>query len=1081
MSLLHVYSASAGAGKTHRLTGDCLRLLVNQPDAYRHILAVTFTNKASEEMKERILNELYNLSSGNNSDFLAELCHGNPPAQEKIVRKKAEAVLNMILHDYGRFLYMTIDSFFQRILRNFMREMNLNSNFELELDSGSIVNQVVDQMLDDTANDEDLLEWVLEVVTRKMDVSGSWDFRSELVELFNELFKEKFAYIEKIYRLKKLCRNDVKKLVSLVTSIENKHENFIKKIGSEAEEILIKHNLTPENFHQKNNGPAGFLLKLRNGFKEPGVYFLNGIDNEDKFIGKAPNPEAVLRKVYPLLNALSKKYLDWCNTSRKEFFTAKQIRNNIYLLGLIVDGKRRLADYLNENDRFFIGDTPLFLAEMSENNDAPFIFEKAGIMLKHYLIDEFQDTSIKQWEAFLPLLKECISDGNNYGLVVGDVKQSIFRWRNGSWKILAEDINTQFSVKRENLSANWRSLENIVTFNNTIFGKVPEMIQNHFNSQINTDEKCSNHKLLTSITSNYAEVSQNVKAGPGGHVRVKFFTDEPKQGTDWELSSMQETIERIDSLLLQNFNPGNIAILVRTHTEAKRAAALILEHQSKEKPDERLRYPVVSSESLVLSSNPAIIVITGIMRYILEPGNTIALYTACLNYLIHFTGEEDKITNISAHSGIQTLTDVFPDDFGTLIDHSAGTDLIALAESIIAMCKLNEFSDCIPFIDSFVDCAADFSRSKGTGLSGFLEWWESDGSRKSLQMPDSDNALRILTIHQSKGLGFDVVFLPFCEFYLEPKEHYPIIWADTSGHMYDAVPFIPLKYNAELGNTDFCNEYFEEKLNCYLDKLNLAYVAFTRAKKAMYIHCPSRRNDNIESSVSGFLQTLLQGKFSSDDGFSNDLRKHYDVSTNCFEVGHTQAIEESSKRCSIEAIHPVVKNKKQAVTHGDYTRLLEAEENLPVEQGILYHKIFENIRNTGDIEKAINQVHAKNLLPASEKPALTKKIAEIISQPKISDWFTGYTDLHRENWILAPDGSIHKPDRVMSFDDHIAVVDYKFGNKRSAEHINQVFDYMQLISLMGKTCVKGYVWYVFGRQLIEINMKKEITLTELIA
>lgn len=1070
MQGIRVYSASAGAGKTFRLTAECLVLLIKNPSDYRYILAVTFTNKASEEMKERLVHELYVLSSGQKSDYLSYLL-ASPELinyAESQIRKLATTALAMIIHDYGRFSYLTIDSFFQRILRSFMRELRLNANYDLELDSNAVVNDVVDKLLDDTARDEELLRWVMDAVNLKMIESGRWDFREELKSLFSELFKEKFAYIDRQYQLNKLDRNSVHRLIKTVDGLHENLEKFRMGFWRKASDILTRYSLSIDDFSYKATGPVAALLKLKKEVKEPGVRMREARDNKDKLLGKALLQRPDSDRIFTEINDVLVKYLDWYDANIFEYNSCKLVKQQAFMLGLIVDGRQRMADYLNENDRFFIGDTPLFLSELAEGNDSPFIYEKSGLFLKHYLIDEFQDTSEKQWEAFLPLLREAMAWGDNFGMVVGDVKQSIFRWRNGNWRLLANDIDQQLPVQRFVLNENWRSKSNVVCFNNSIFKLIPQWIQEHFNAQAEPMNELLDKTLATSLLKNYSDVQQIPKSGVGGFVRLRFF-DKEKTDDSWKIPALKTMAEELEKLIEIGYRPGDIAILVRTHAEAAKTTRFLLDYQNNETESKQVKYQVVSTESLLLAANPAIIIITGLMRYLVQPDNLPALYTAVINYRLHIADDFDCFHHISVNDNVDKLLAVLPQKLVSVLQRNDYGDMVSLTEQIIESAQLNRNEATTPFLDVFLQMLTEFSMSRGMGLYAFVDWWNSEGMDRSLQIPESRDAVRVLTIHQAKGLGFPVVFVPFCDFDLEPSRN-PIIWCNTLNTPFDSIPFLPVKYKKDdMGNSLFFKEFFDEKLNSYQDNLNIFYVAATRAKDALYVFCP---HETSSENIAGYLHKAVVATDEMAEVHTLQLNTYYDKELQVFEIGELPVPMSEPDNIVISFSHHVNLNTRQVRLKGSFGKLSDSGD---IARGLMYHAIFEKVKRITDINNSVNQVVNDLQLPAEKASDLKREVQNAVEHSEIKRWFTDFDEIYNETWIVSPDGSLHKPDRVMRFGEHYEVVDYKFGKKNDARYQKQIREYLGLLNKMGYKHCTGYVWYVFEHELLKIeNDKVEI-------
>ncbi|NLA23595.1 MAG: UvrD-helicase domain-containing protein, partial [Bacteroidales bacterium] len=1012
----------------------------------------TFTNKASEEMKDRLVNELFLLKSGEKSTYLDFLSSSLKNSfSETTIRKQAGIALSNILHDYSRFMYMTIDSFFQKILRSFMREMNLNANYDLDLDSDGIINEIVDKLIDDTNSNNELLKWVTETAKAKMVESGRWDFRAELKDLYAELFKEKFEQVNEKYKTLQLNRDTINALIKEVNQKLNAHTKFRKYINASVLACMRNYNLSEQDFYYNGSGIISTIKRLNNGFEEPKSRFLGTLESEDKLLKKSFVSEAK-SSIYQDLKQYFQEYIDYYNKNIEEINSLNLIKQQIYILGLIVDGRERMTAYLDENDRFFIGDTPLFLAKMINNNPTPFIYEKVGVFLKHYLIDEFQDTSSKQWEAFLPLIREAIDTGN-FGMVVGDVKQAIYRWRNGDWKLLARTIHNDIETSTYSLANNWRSGKNIVHFNNSVFSQLAVKLQSLINTETGEGD--------TTIIDNYSDAIQTPQKPHQGYVNLNFL---PKGKTEdsWEQVAMENVAENINTLLNKGHSAGDIAVLVRTNAQAAKITEFLLEYQNQNLENTLHKYQIVSSVSLSVASNPAVIIIVGIMTYIAQSENIAALYTAVINYNLHIAKNTNCFKNINVNTSAEELLKQLPQDLQELIQKKDFSDLVSLAEQIIETAGLNKNDANTAFIDNFLQVLSEFLLTKGLGLYAFIEKWNRDADGLFLQISEGSNAVKILSIHQSKGLGFPIVFMPFCDLDLR-LNHKNIIWCNADKKLNTNIAFLPIKVKKDMEVSWFKNDYFEEKLNSYQDNLNLLYVAFTRAKDALYLYSP---DVNSKIRLANYLKEIVSSATSPLKENCIDLSSYFNAEDLKLEIG---TIPEPSEKVSAEKFektsHHVNLESRKAKLKGNFAKM-QASGNIA--KGILYHDIFELINHADDVNFAVNKIAHNYQLTTEEADNLKTEISSFINKEKVKYWFTDFDELHNENWIVSPSGNLHKPDRVMRFGNEFIVLDYKFGQELP-RYKKQIKNYLELLNQMGHQNCTGYIWYVFENKLHKIE------------
>ena len=498
--MLTIYRASAGAGKTHKLTGEYLTLLFAHPTAYRRILAVTFTNKATDEMKGRIVQELYRLAAGRPSDYVASLSAAYA-IDEDGVRARARSVLIAILHDYSTFNISTIDRFFQQTMRAFTREIGLQGGYGIEMDQELVLGEAVDRLLAelDRPENKDLLGWLLRFAEDKIEEGGGWNLRRDILSLGRELFKESYkAFSDAVDAdiANKQALSDYKDcLFALIRSVEAE----VRRLGEEGLALIQQFGLKPEDFKGGSRSPLLYLARWAAGeMKEPTSSFIALVDNPDGYVTKSMDAarRQIIGCVYEeglndLVRRIAMRFADLTT-----YRTAKEIVRYYYTLGILTDLSRQIAVYREEKNIMLIADTTDLLRRVIDGSDAPFIYEKTGTYVDHYMIDEFQDTSGMQWENFRPLVAESLAHERS-NLIVGDVKQSIYRFRNSDWRLLDGQVRSdlgEYQTCEETLRDNWRSCRRIVEFNNAFFTAAPAVLQELYNealavSSLNEEER----------------------------------------------------------------------------------------------------------------------------------------------------------------------------------------------------------------------------------------------------------------------------------------------------------------------------------------------------------------------------------------------------------------------------------------------------------------------------------------------------------------------------------------------------------------------------------------------------------------
>ncbi|MBS5980953.1 MAG: UvrD-helicase domain-containing protein, partial [Dysgonomonas mossii] len=758
---LYVYKASAGSGKTHRLTEKYLNLLFSSPFAYRHILAVTFTNKATDEMKSRIIEELANIATGKESDHISFLSKEYKYNEEQ-VRKEARDILVCILHDYSSFSVSTIDKFFQQTMRAFTREIGLGGGYNVELDTNKVLGEAIDSMLYDLEQTDNklLLDWLIRFSEEKVENGETWNIRNDIQSLSSEIFKESYkAYSNQVQtdiRDKQLMTDYKDMLFTIIRDFEKASQ----QIGEKALNIMSRFGLKGEDFKGGTRSPFLNFLKWANGtIAEPTDTFRTLADNLSgwytKTTGSATRDK--IESVYPELNICVCDIINHYDNSLI-YQTAYEINRYFFTLGILGDVDKKIREYSTENNIMLISDTTELLNRIIEGNESPFIYEKVGQRINNYMIDEFQDTSGMQWQNFLPLVKDSLGSGNkNY--IVGDVKQSIYRWRNSDWKLLDEQLDIDFrseGIEHDTLDTNWRSSRNVISFNNAVFSIGSALLQDTFNKSLQDIDNARLKPFLTRITKAYDELYQEIPESHKnneGRVRVEFIdTDEHI----WQNYVLEQLPVEIEQLQERGYSLKDIAILVRTKKEGADVANCLLEYK-KLHPDSKYRYDIISDEALFVSNSKSIKLIIALLKHLHNPLDKSLKALAVFEYFKYskqMNAEEALLKYFSAK-------DDLPQQIEDRLSHIRELPLYEMTEEIFNLFREAMENDEQVYIQSFLDMVLDFTVRNSSDLDAFLRWWDETGTNKTIFTPDGQDAIRIMTIHKSKGLGFNVVLIPF--------------------------------------------------------------------------------------------------------------------------------------------------------------------------------------------------------------------------------------------------------------------------------------------------------------------------------
>ena len=1062
--MLSIYRASAGAGKTHRLTGEYLLLLFSQPNAYRRILAVTFTNKATDEMKGRIVEELFNLASGRKSDYLALLTAYYTLTEEQ-VRWQAKRIMIAILHDYSAFNISTIDRFFQQTMRAFTREIGLQGGYGIEMDQELVLTEAVDRLLTDLdkSDNRELLGWLLRFAEDKIEDGGEWNLRRDIKMLGRELFKESYKQfsenVAEDIRDKHALENYKETLYGIIRSVEKE----VREIGKKGMSVMREFGLQPSDFIQGSRSPLLLFQRWEAGeMKEPTATFRSLADNVEKWYAKKSDAsvQAIIGTAFDNgLNDCVKRGIARFD-NLVDYYTAKEIVRYYYTLGILTDISREIAAYREEKNVMLIADTTELLHKVIGGSDAPFIYEKTGTRIDHFMIDEFQDTSAMQWNNFRPLIEESLAHSRP-NLIVGDVKQSIYRFRNSDWKLLDEQVQRDFpreEVNEETLKDNWRSCRNIVEFNNALFTIAPCLLQELYNSALEESSlpESERQEFASRIASAYARAYQRIPKpfqDKAGHVLVEFISQEDEN--DWRAESLSRLPGVLQRLQANGYALKDIAILVRTNLEGATVARYLLAYKE-EHPDDGFSYEIISDEALYVNSSSAVRFLIALMRHLKNPENQTCRQLALFAYRILSLQWEKTDFSRDEKAELQKL---------------ATLPIYEMAEGLFRL-----FAWHIPekeqvFVQAFLDMILDFSQKEGADLGRFLDWWEESGSRKTIATPDGQNAIRILTVHKSKGLGFRAVILPFCDWEIDHKPMKQVIlWCHPEQRPFDRLHLVPVRYGANLGKSIFARDYFKEKLHAFIDNLNTLYVALTRSKEELIVLAPRPKKTNEDGSIEkigGIADLLWCGVQQSVEADAHGerfapLSASFYLDENRFESGDywNPQYKENEPR-AIEL--PV--RELRSVSPGNRLHLrLRGKgyffDNEQRKYGMLMHEVLSGVRVPKDVPSVVSQYRIQGIIDRKEEEQLVEQIQVYLKNPEAQRWYDGKARILNEVDILFGKGFSKRPDRVMIYDDEVVILDYKFGEKENRNYHSQVRSYVRLIREMGYTCVSGYIWYV---------------------
>ncbi len=1059
--ILNIYNASAGSGKTYTLTQTYLRLAFSAPDAYRQILAVTFTNKATDEMKMRILKSLYELKEGQKSDY-AEMLMQTHQLDATRLRQRAAIILSDILQNYSYFSVLTIDTFFQKILRSFTREMNLGAGYEVELDINKVIDEIVRNTIQSIETDQHLEKWLTEMAINRIENSKSWSITDELKSQGKEIFNESFLKLN-FHQLSDEELN--KNLIEIHRKATEKVRGFtdkIAQISTKALQIIAAHGLTYEDFSNKSRSFARQFVKWISGnYDPPTDTFYKAIGDVKKWYSKSSDRAVIsaIESTYDAgLNACMQEISMLYDTEYAGYESGRAIRKNIYVFGIYRHLLRELQNYREEHNVLLLSDANLFLRELIGTDETNFIYEKIGSRFRHYLIDEFQDTSGFQWDNFKPLLVDAADQGNE-NMLVGDVKQSIYRWRGGRRELLMGEAAAAFrQFKNFTLDTNWRSARNIVEFNNQLYTHLPDyLFMNFWNSD---------HDLPTAVEEGVDRIKQVFKEGEqkwqgkyeGGYVNIKFYSSrDDKNGEIFE----NELVSRIKDVQDRGYKASDICLLVRSNNEAS-----ILSEILKQQPgDGPYNFRFISSESGFITSSPAVRFLLGWLRWIDNPRNQInnADLLKIYTQVILQKAETDWHELLSKAFEDEGFLQLFGNEFSQKINSIRQATPFQMVEELIAHFHLHEMPDEVPYLSAFQDFILDKSPKAYHDLNVLLREWDERGAETSLKLSESVDAIKIYTIHKSKGLEFEVVMIPMLNGIGLDGISQSNFWASTKNTDFEHFSFFPLQYTSSLAESQFAGAYAAEKLSNYIDNLNMLYVATTRAKTELYILSDAKKKKvtDISEPVHQILTMAPQNEklkyFAS--AFENDLPE--------FTIG-----EKAQRTRQYERIVDTEIGQEYVVTSPDKLPSLRkskmqdySDEN--IRYGQLIHVIFSKIKIASDLETALDDALKYAYITLDELPEIKNTMQKILDNHVVKDWFSAKWKVRTERKFISAGGTVKVPDRVIYSERECKVIDFKTGVHRP-ENEKQVRDYMKLLRDSGFEQVEGWLLYTDEVKTIKI-------------
>ncbi len=1043
-----IYDASAGSGKTYTLVKEYLKiiLLSKKPDAYRNILAITFTNKAVHEMKSRVLESLSQFSKENPSEKAVGLMqdiHAETGLPLATITEKAKSIIKNLIHNYAAFDISTIDKFTHKVIRAFAHDLGLPITFEVSLDTESLLTEAVDAIIAEAGNDEELTKLLVDFTMEKTDDDKSWDISREIMEtgklILNENNREEIGHFDK----KKI--EDFIVIKNKLTELTEELETACSDMANEA--LLLIEN----NGIDINSFPYGTFPKHLNFFKEKDARANNHRFREfdDIKIKKDAKDKAIIESSIPkLLEILDSIYV---KTEKQLFYQA--FLKNITPLSLLNTLSNKLTDIQKEQGILSITEFNKLIHDQIQNQPAPFIYERLGEKYKHFFIDEFQDTSEMQWQNLIPLIDNSLSSEDLLGergslMIVGDPKQSIYRWRGGKAEQfieLSKEENAFLHHTKElkSLETNWRSYSEVIDFNNNFFG----FIANEFT-----------HEDYKDLYQNHSHQLLNSKKG--GYVNISFVPkiENSEFGEEENLAKEElyllETLDTIHKVKANGFSYKDIAILTRKKNSGI-AIANYLTQQG---------IPILSSESLLIGSSSEVQCIVAVLYYL--KNNSDRESKANFLYYIASNGQQKLAIHDFIALGMEQNTEADFEQWLSSFEihfsfkNTRKKSLYEAAESIIS--KIISIENRNAYVQYFLDIVLEQDLKKQAGISDFLVYWDANSGKLSIPSPEGKEAVRIMTIHTSKGLEFPVVIFPFAEenYSLGPKEK---IWLNADEEQV-GLPKVLVDKNNSVSTYGEAAVlvYSQKKQEELLDDINVLYVAMTRAEEQLHV-ISGMQTQNKEGNYPNNMATFFI-KFLEDQGF-DESKLQYEFGK-AEKLSVTKEVKDQTE--TIPQLSAILNPKNIKIAQRE-SLMWNTKQQKAIEYGNILHEILSFIKTKDDIDLALTKAIENGLIVSSQKVEILDTIREIVNHQDLELFFSNEHKILNEKTIIQKEGNIVKPDRmVLTKQNEIYLLDYKTGSHQTKYQL-QLENYQSAIEKMGFKVTKKALVYI-GETLEVVNL-----------
>tara|TARA_B100000965_G_scaffold365107_1_gene349323 strand:+ start:127875 stop:131036 length:3162 start_codon:yes stop_codon:yes gene_type:complete len=1050
--LFQVYKSSAGSGKTFTLVKEYLKLCLKAESHFHFssILAITFTNKATLEMKERLLGALKSISE-NESDDLVSLLVQETAMEETQIREKCQFVLTNILHNYGDFSISTIDRFTHRLIRTFAKDLGLPLNFQVEIDPKRILEESVERLIQGVGIDRHLSNMLFAFAYYKIEENKSWRIDEDLIDFAKLLLDDQNSiYIE---GLKKCKQED---FIQLRKTYQKQNKEFVSQLNAiceKANQLILDSGIDASMFYRGKTGIYSYFDRNTKGFSlksvEANSYVRTTIEEDKWYASKATSGDKLA--IDGISIQLKEGYYEVQNLLESElanYLGREAVIKSLYTLSLLTLIEKQMGAFKKEERILPIADFNKKIAEVVLQEPMPFIYERLGDKYNHYMIDEFQDTSELQFMNLLPLIEESLGRGK-MNLIVGDAKQAIYRFRGGEMKQLAEmpnyrpknfEDNPWVSQRLETLESqyqelelakNWRSKDEVVKFNNAFF----QFISTHEQFKEGAGKVFTDYKQ---------EVKADLKQGM---IDIFILEDKSKE------SHLEQTLVDVLEAVNDGYSYSDIAVLCSQNKDASLVANYL----------QQKNIPVISSEALLIKSAPQVRFLINLSKWIFNQEDVLA-QKGILVFLSEagmLKGEIDKHLNWCIKNE-NRLVDYLADyGFNLNLINLKLMPLHALFEELIRTFELNKKFDL--YVQFLQEEVYAFSQNNGNNFNAFLEYWEEKNEKLALDIPADINAVEVLTIHKSKGLEFPVVIMPFISSQARKVKGY--LWVKPSKIQEAPLPYALVEAQSDIENSAFAEKYHEEKEQVNSDFLHQTYVAFTRAADRLYLRANALSKKGNEESLANL---LLQ--FASEEHLEKVDEEHerfiWGKRQNKSEINKVEESKEVSLPFQLSYHSSPWFDKLKISREAEQEWELLDQDGARV-YGNLLHELLAKVTQPSKAKEVVNEYFRSGKINSVEAKQLLDKLKEILTNSKLQPFLNPQLKRKREATLMTEKGKILRPDLVVMDNDYWAVIDYKTGEKSEA-HQAQVLEYVAVLKQMTELPIEPYLFYTESGELVKV-------------